>query len=160
MTLHEFDEDITLFYELQEFCQEHGCDYLDDYFSDLDDAVNSDLYEWVRYGDYYWEDVYRALDNVGTGYDFYRRDGSLDYMGCDDEDFVTLKNDVRDWAIENEIFESSDDDGEDNDEDEPPQSHRPRLETGFEYIDGETVFVGVEEEENVDEDEFNKLISA
>ena len=158
MTLHEFDEDITLFYELKDFCEEHECDYLEDYFSDLDAATNDDLYEWVRYGDFDWEDIYRALDNICTGYDFYRRDGSLDYMGCDEADFVTLKNDVREWAIENEIFESSEDDDED-DEEEAPQSYRPRLETGFEYIDGETVFVGVEEEK-VNEDEFNKLISA
>lgn len=152
MTLREFDEDITLFYELKDFCERNECSYLDEYFDDLDAEVNSELYEWIRYNDCDWEDVRDSLSSIATGYDFYRRDGSLDYMGCDAEDFDTLKNDVRDWAIENEIF---DDDEDDNEEEE--EEYRPALEPGFEYIDGETVFVG--EAESVDTSAFDALVA-
>lgn len=154
MTLQEFDDDITLFYELKDFCSENECSYLDEYFDDLDDEVNSDLYEWVRYNDSDWEDVRNALNDIGTGYDFYRRDGSFDYMGCDDEDFDTLKADVREWAIENGKFDDDEDEDEDDGEEE---EYRPALAPGFEYIDGETVFVG--EAESVDTSAFDALVA-
>lgn len=155
MTLQEFDDDITLFYELKDFCSENECSYLEEYFDDLDEEVNSDLYEWVRYNDYDWEDVLSALSGISTGYDFYRRDGQLDYMGCDNEDFETLKNDVREWAIENGIFDESEED--DDDEDDDMEERRPLLAPGFEYIDGETVFVG--EAESVDTSAFDALVA-
>lgn len=153
MTLQDFDEDVTYFYELHDFCVENDCDFLDEYFDDLDKEVNDDLYEWIRYGDYDWEDVYSALSNVSTGYDFYRKDGQLDYVGCDNTDFETLKNDVREWAIENGIFEQP---GEEDGDDE--EEYRPSLAPGFEYVDGETVFVG-EEDQSVDVSEFDALIA-
>lgn len=153
MTLREFDEDVTYFYELQEFCTENDCSYLDEYFDDLNKEVNDDLYEWIRYGDYDWEAVYSALSSVSDGYDFYRKDGSLDYVGCDDQDFETLKNDVRDWAIENGIFDQP---GEEDNDDE--EEYRPSLAPGFKYVDGETVFVG-EEDQSVDASEFDALIA-
>lgn len=154
MTLREFDEDITLFYELKDFCEREGCSYLDEYFDDLDAEVNSELYEWIRYNDCDWEDVRDSLSNITTGYDFYRRDGSFDYMGCDDEDFDTLKSDVREWAIENGRFDDDEDDDEDDGEEE---EYRPALAPGFEYIDGETVFVG--EAESVDTSAFDALVA-
>ena len=152
MLLREFDEDITMFYELKDFCEQEGCSYLDEYFDDLDAEVNSELYELICCNDCDWEDVRDSLSNIATGYDFYRRDGSFDYMGCDDEDFETLKNDIREWAIENGRF----DDEEDDDEDEE-EEYRPALEPGFEYIDGETVFVG--EKENVSTSAFDALVA-
>ena len=54
MTLRDFDEDVTMFYELKDFCGHEDCSYLDDYFDDLDEEANYDLYEWVRYGDFDW----------------------------------------------------------------------------------------------------------
>lgn len=154
MTLREFDEDVTMFYELKDFCSDEGCSYLDDYFDDLDQEVNSELYEWIRYNDFDWNDVRDSLSGVVTGYDFYRRDGSFDYMGCNDEDFETLKNDVREWAIENGIF---DDDEGDDEGDAEEEEYRPALEPGFKYVDGETVFVG--EEENIDTSAFDALVA-
>lgn len=151
MTLREFDEDITVFYELKDFCEREGSSYLDEYFDELDTEVNNDLYELIRYNEYDWEDVRDSLSNIGTGYDFYRRDGSFDYLGCDDEDFDNLKADVREWAIENGIFDDDDEDDEDEDE------YRPALAPGFEYIDGETVFVG--EAESVDTSAFEALVA-
>lgn len=150
MTLRDFDEDVTYFYELRDFCTDIGCNYLDEYFDDLDREVNDDLYEWIRGADYDWEDVYSALGSVSTGYDFYRKDGMLDYVGCNNIDFETLKADVREWAIDNGYF----DDDEDDDEGEEEEC-RPALEPGFEYIDGETVFVG--EAESVDTSAFDAL---
>lgn len=152
MTLREFDEDITLFYELKDFCEQNGCSYLNNYFDDLDKVVDDDLYEWIRYNDYVWEDVRNTLSNIATGHDFYRRDGLFDYMVCDNEDFETLKNNVREWALESGML-----DVDEEEDDEEEEEYRPSLAPGFEYIDGETVFVGVEE--SIDTSAFDALVA-
>lgn len=152
MTLREFDEDITLLYELKDFCEQNGCSYLDSYFDDIDEVVDNDLDEWIRYNDYNWKDVRNTLVDIATGYDFYRRDDSFDYLGCDYEDFETLKNDVREWALENGML-----DVDEEEDDEEEGEYRPSLAPGFEYIDGETVFVG--EEESIDTSAFDALVA-
>jgi len=113
----EFRENVTVFSELKEFCDDNGCDLLDevrdpDYF---DDEVDSWLYDAIRYGDYGWESIRDNLDGLQAPDDWYvQEDGIFEYYYPDFRDYF---DDVLEWAIDNEIVEAdSSDDDDDIDE--------------------------------------------
>lgn len=105
MTRDEFLDGINYFSELIDFCQEYGCDYCDDALDE--DARDEEIkYELEEYGsDYSWQDIRDYLYDIPTGYDYYRRNGIFDYEGLDDTDFESYKDDVYDWAVDNDCFQ-------------------------------------------------------
>lgn len=113
MTRREFIEEVTTFWELRDFCNDIGCDRLDDFFDgdDFDSFANDDLYEWVRDGTD-WDSVRGVLNELNQGCDFYERLGRLDYVGYDirDDMFEELKNIVLGHADENDYFDDEDED--------------------------------------------------
>lgn len=111
MTRTNFIENVTEWNELTEFCRDMDCDVCDDIIDadDLDSYVNTDLRDAVANGED-WEDIYRWLDGISTGYEYYRVDGSFDYEPMDNgHDFDSYKNDVIEWMDDNGLWDEEDD---------------------------------------------------
>lgn len=111
MTRSEFLREISCFSELREFCEEEGLSDCDDYVDGdcLDEAIDED----IRYCDMNWRDVRDYLNDIITGEDFYRKDGCLDYVPMDSEDFESLKQDVLSYMDNYGEWGLEDDDEED-----------------------------------------------
>lgn len=114
MTIAEFEETIVSWYDLLPFCSESGCPECDDiiYGDDLASRVESDLVEDTRY--YTWTDIRSMLNEIEDGHEFYRHDGSFDYV-CVDDDFETYKRYVLEWCMDNEYFDEEEEEDEPND---------------------------------------------
>lgn len=76
--------------DLYNFCANNrGYDHVieDIYAEDaLDDFVNNEV---INYTD--WRDLYNFLDDIPTGYDWYRIDCYGDITGIDDSEFEDIK---------------------------------------------------------------------
>ena len=116
MTRSYFLDCVTEWGELIELCREYDCDICEDIIDDdeLNEYVDSD----VSNTDYGWRSIRDFLADVPTGYDYYRCDGSFDYVGLDDSDFEDYKSRVLDWMDEDDLWEPEE--GEDEDEDFDP----------------------------------------
>lgn len=123
MTREEFD-DIRYFYQLVDACQEYDLHYLDDYIDgeDLDGEVDYD----IGCGNYSWDTLRDNLNQIETGYDFYRRDGAFDYVPCDAEDLESLKAEIA-RCIE-QLGGFDEDDDEDTYERPKDAYEEPRIE--------------------------------
>lgn len=155
MTLDEFDEEICDFGDLKDWCYEHGCEYCDDIYSedDMHYQIDESLVEWAH--DYTWQELYRILDNIPTGENWYRwsDDGEWTYAECY---FDEYKEDVRQWGIRNSEFnEVSFDDEEEEEVDpyilEPTEKEDVALEDMF--SSDEVPMVEVKEDEREAEEE-------
>lgn len=98
MTRNEFLNGITEWYELLEFCNDNGCSICDDIISDddRDDEIDNDIEDAIRNDR--WYDIKGYLEEIPTGYSYYRRNSMFDYDGMDDSDFDEYKDDVLGWA--------------------------------------------------------------
>lgn len=109
MTRSEFINDITQWSELFEFCEEnmlHACDDLYGAGS-VNERIDEDIRIFRR--DYSWQSLRDMLDDISDGYDWYRRDGVLEYTPMDDEDdFEEYKEHVLQEADMNEVWEEDD----------------------------------------------------
>ena len=129
MTRNDFIDNVTTWGELKEICDDFGYD-LDVYDRGAyDDEVESDMSD--RECD--WRELRDYLNDLPTGYDYYRRNGWLDYYGLDDdEDFQTEKDEVEEWMADNDYFDAEDDDEEEDaepveeyaDEEEPDDGEK------------------------------------
>lgn len=175
MTRDEFLDGINYFSELIDFCQEYGCDYCDDALDE--DARDEEIkYELEEYGsDYSWQDIRDYLYDIPTGYDYYRRNGIFDYEGLDDTDFESYKDDVYDWAVDNDCFDDDEEEeGEYEEYDEyafssdpEPEDEEPVEDEDFPIDDLMNMSVDMlvvircadEERKNEADMEFNDFIS-
>lgn len=113
MTRTAFINEIEYWYELKEFCNDEGCDYLDEISSgyDIREDVNEFLVEYAR--DYNWRELRDSLDNVPEDDAYYRVNGFGDYDELDDyDDFDTTKSRILEWADEEEVFDPEEDEEE------------------------------------------------
>lgn len=178
MTRQEFIDNVTCWSDLITFCDDEGCDYCGNvYDEDLkDEYFDEHIVDMARNADG-WSDLYRELDDIPTGYDYYiyNDDG---WFGADYEDFDDYKNDVLEWADDHDVWDEEDDedyvedyvdeeifDGDDTDED---------LEDDEQFEDGcslgelftsctstlQTIKVNAEQERRQEELEFEQLISS
>lgn len=116
MTRQEFIDSVNSFYDLIDFCNDYGCDICEDIVDDdtMDDYINEEI------GDFYgsWRELRDLLSDIPTGYEYYRRDGRLDYVWMDNNDFESYKDDVLSWADDAEVFETEEEDEDDDGENE------------------------------------------
>ena len=122
MTRQDFLDIYDDFYELKNFCSEHGCYELDDVYDsdDRDYYINEELAE-NREG---WRDVLCWLRNIDDGYNWYERNEWGEWNGICDDEFEDYRDRVLDWCEENGIFD------EEEEEEEP--SPDPEEEREFE----------------------------
>ena len=110
MTRTEFLEDVNSWWELIEFCSNEGCDTCEDIYSEdsRDEYINEQLMAWAREDT--WQELYSRLENIPTGYDYYRDDGYGEWVGMDDGDFDEYKDDVLEWMDNHGYWDEEDDD--------------------------------------------------
>lgn len=123
MTRQDFIDNINDFDELIDFCNDYECSYCDDVYSEesRDDYINEDLVDMARYTDS-WYSLLNTLYNITTGYDYYRHTDYGDWEGLGDYEFNAYKNDVLEWADDQDIWEDDEEeplpeDDEDEDDD-------------------------------------------
>lgn len=116
MTRAEFLDEVTSWYDLIQFCQENRCDLCDDIYDDesKDDYINEQLVDWAREDG--WYDLWRRLDNIPTGYDYYSMDDYGEFSGLDDGDFEDRKDEVIEWADDADFWEEDEEEVEDDEE--------------------------------------------
>lgn len=124
MTREEFINDITCMSDLMEFCWNEDCDELEYVISeaDRDERIVDDAYDMLRYDS--WLSVYDMLGYAAdrNGYEWYYSDGSAGYADpIGDNEFEDYKNQVLDWAVENDVF----------DEEEEPEPYEPEFAQPF-----------------------------
>lgn len=104
---------VTDWRELIELCYEHDCDICEDIIDDdqLDEYVDAD----ISSSEYGWRSIRDYLTDIPTGYDYYRCDGSFDYIGLDDSDFEDYKSKVLDWMDEDSLWDEEEEDEMDED---------------------------------------------
>ena len=104
MTRQEFIDDILDMSDLYNFCANtRGYDHVieDIYAEDaLDDYVNNEVSSYTD-----WRDLYNFLEDIPTGYDWYRIDYYGDITGIDDSEFEDIKSDLLDELDSDEWFE-------------------------------------------------------
>lgn len=110
MTRQEFLDDVCSFDELRDFCYDNDCTICDDIYDDdsKDDYINERLSDMADDADS-WQSLYRTLEDIPTGYDYYRLDDYGDFNGLDDDDFEDYKNDVLEWMDNREYWEEDED---------------------------------------------------
>lgn len=113
MTRQEFLDDVYDFSELRCFCYDNNCGICDDIYDDesKDDYINEHLLDMAHDADG-WQSLYHTLDDIPTGYDYYRLDDYGDFNGLGDDDFDYYKNDVLEWMDDNEYWDEDEDDEE------------------------------------------------
>lgn len=137
MTRAEFMDNINSWDELKEFCSDWECDYCDDIYDeyDRDNEIGEDIGEYCS--EYSWYELRDQLNNIPSGYDYYRRNSAFDWDGADEEMFENYKMDVRDWADNNDAW---DDENENEDEDDV-------FETEDDFFEEESTETPVEDED-------------
>ena len=109
MTRQEFIDEIYEWGRLIDFCNDEGCDYLDNIYTEdaRDDYINEyQLEDWARNNT--WRNLYSLLEDLTADYDYYRIDEYGDWVGLDDYDFDDYKDDVLRWADDRGIFDEED----------------------------------------------------
>lgn len=116
MTRQEFIDNTTTFWELIDFCNDYNCYVCEDVVDDeyRDELIDEEVSSIVE--DEHWYTIRDLLDNIPTGYSYYRANGGLDFDGLDTEDFNYYFEEVLDWADSNGVFDDEDEDEEEYDE--------------------------------------------
>lgn len=127
MTRNEFIEDVNNFYDLRDFCWGNDCYECDNVFDEegRDDYVNEHLVDWARDADN-WEDLQEQLNDIATGYDFYRINDYGELEGLDDYDFESYKDDVLSWGDNHDIWDEDEEEEEEVEEDYSDVEEEPR----------------------------------
>lgn len=135
MTRSEFLDNVEYtLYNVMEYVDDFG---IGDYspFEDigdgnvLDDWVNDDVSECDRN----WDTLRDLLDDIPTGYEYYRRDGYFDYVGLDDSDANDLVDRILEIMDDNEWWDDEDEDDEVIEEEaDEPSEKEPEIKLEFE----------------------------
>jgi len=124
MTRQDWIDNITTWYELIDFCNEEGYeDYINDIYSEesRDDYLNYSLVEMARQADS-WESLLETLNDIPTGYDYYRQDDYGDWVVLDcDYDFRERKDEVLERLDDDEFW----DDYEEEEEEPAAENEDP-----------------------------------
>lgn len=118
MTRAEFYENVTTWWDLKNFCSDEQCDICDDIYDEegRDDYINDCLMDWARNDS--WTELLSRLEDIPTGYDYYRYDDYGDWVGLDDGDFDEIRDEVAEWMDDNGYWD--DDEEEADDEEDTP----------------------------------------
>ena len=113
MTRSYFLDYVTDWYELIDLCRDYDCDICEDIIDDdqLDDYVLEDINNSERS----WRDIRDFLSDIPTGYEYYRCDGTFDYVGLDESDFEDYKSRVLDWMDEDSLWDAEEEDEDEGD---------------------------------------------
>lgn len=135
MTRNEFIEEICSWDDLINFCYDNGCDHCDDVFDEeaRDELLNERLQDKAKRVDC-WQDLLDWLKDISTGFDCYREADYFDFPPLDEDDFNDYKDDVLDWADDNDIWDEEEEADEDE---EPPIASNNDEDTDDDFFAGE-----------------------
>lgn len=114
MTREEFIEDVRSWNDLLQFCYDENCYCCEDVYDEgaKDDYFNNDIVDMARSAND-WRDLYRRLEDIPTGCDYYIRNDDYDeWRGADDDDFDNYKSDVLSWGDDREVWDEDDEEDE------------------------------------------------
>lgn len=113
MTRQEFIDDVTTFGDLMDIASDVGIDFLDDivYDDERDEEIDEAIRD--RLDHEYWGEIRDWLNNIETGFEWYRRDGD-EYVGLCDEDFEAYKDDVERYLLDIEWFDAEEDEDDED----------------------------------------------
>lgn len=116
MTRVEFFENVTSWWELKDFCSDEQCDICDDIYDEegRDDYINDCLMNWARNDS--WTELLSRLEDIPTGYDYYRYDDYGDWVGLDDGDFDEIRDEVAEWMDDNGYWDNDEEEANDDEE--------------------------------------------
>lgn len=141
MTRTEYEENVVSFGDLIDFCYDNGMDNMDDIMSG--DSLDEYIWDEIRDFNGSWESLRDLLSDIRPGYDYYRRDGWLDYAWLDDTDFDNYKSEVAEEAEDRGFFE---DEEEETGGVESPSVEEQRRKFGYYFTDpltGEVLVAGM-----------------
>jgi len=141
MTRADFEDNVTSFYDLIDWCNDNNCYVCEDiYYSEsYDDYINGQLVDWARNSD--WEELRDSLNDLPNGYEYYLRDEYGDWRGLDDSDFDEFYREALEWGDDNEIWddddeeEAPDEDDEEEYVEEESEDDEPIVEMGVSFDD-------------------------
>lgn len=122
MTRAEFNDNVNDFGELISICCDYGLEYIDCIYDsyDRDSEIAEDLDDLLRDINYEWWRLRDILNDIPTGYDYYRKISGSEWTPLDDQDFEDIKADVRDWLESTGNFDDADEE-DDYEEDDNEQ---------------------------------------
>lgn len=119
MTRVEWIEEIDSLSSLICWCRDN-CE-CEDIFEDFisEDSLSEYVWDDINNFDWSWEQLRDNLDNIDTGYPWYRVDGSFDYVGYSEHEYDEFMEQVLENLDEEGFFEDEEED--DDDATEPAQ---------------------------------------
>lgn len=108
MTRQQFIDEITSWSDLIDWCVNNGCSYCDDIYTDndRDEIINNELVDMAENEN--WRELKETLISLDeTSAYYWKRDGWGEWYDVDN-DFDDYFSDVLDWADDNNMFESDD----------------------------------------------------
>ena len=106
MRRQDFIDNINTFDDLLSFCDNNGYEqFFEDYVDEdyADECLNEMFVDVIR--EFGWSEARDQMNNQDTGYTWYRRDAWGDLVGCDDDDFESLKDEVLDYVDDDEAWD-------------------------------------------------------
>jgi hypothetical protein len=132
MTRDDFINDVCGWEDLMQFCRDEDlgdCEDIVD-FDGLNDTVNEELPDFVS--NHSWRDVLDMLQNIYTGYEYYRQDGFISFTGLNSGDFDNYKENIANYMDENDLWDELEPDLEpDIEEDDSSEDGGSSLEDLF-----------------------------
>ena len=126
MTVEQYREEITDFYDLKDFCDEHGCHACDDIYSDegRDDYIYNDIDYYVRNES--WRSLADYLGSLSqSSSDWWMFNDYGDWCDVDDEIFLEYRDEVEDWALDRGILVDEEAEEEEAAAEEPESEPEP-----------------------------------
>ena len=114
MTKEQFYDEVYDFGTLRSFCWDQGYDeFVNDIMdeSEYDTSVCEEIRDMTY--NYGWDEVKNWLNELPSGYDYYRKDDNGEYEGLSDQYFNLIRDELEEQLDRNGFF---DEDVDDDDE--------------------------------------------
>ena len=127
MKRSEFCEEMNSIYDLHDFCVDHDCSILMDFWDhdEFSDYIDEQLVDFARND--YWRDLMSRLseyENLVDNYDYVVYDpDECEYVGIDEREFDTYYNMILEWGDDYDAWEPEEEDEEEEEETPPETSH-------------------------------------
>lgn len=124
MTREEFYDNCGTWWDLKDFCDNEGCNLLDNVWSgeEVESWINDSMYERARDDDWKgvrdWLNCFDESYSDGAYYEYDEYCTEFNYLD-EEEDFNRFQSEVFEWAVDRGIICEEDDEEGDDSVDEP-----------------------------------------
>lgn len=112
MTRQEFIDEVCDFSDLISFCYDEDLETCDEIYSAdrLDEYLREEIPEYLD--DHDWVDLKYTLEDIPSDYEYYIRNGWMEFSAADDSDFDEYKENVLDEMDDNDYWDEDDEEEE------------------------------------------------